>query len=106
MTLRSLVHPDEGHDTTLVSGMSRDSSGPDVPSRSSVRRRELWTPRVWPGAVLVNGDVVGTWRRAGALVSMQPWPRLSMGEREAVELEAESFPLPDVRGRIRVRWDS
>ena len=29
------------------------------------RRAALWTPRVWPGAVLVGGDVVGTWRRAG-----------------------------------------
>ena len=28
------------------------------------RRRELWTSRVWPGAVLVEGEVVGTWRRA------------------------------------------
>ena len=25
----------------------------------------LWTPRVWPGAVVVAGEVVGTWRRAG-----------------------------------------
>ena len=28
------------------------------------RRGELWTPRVWPGAVLVDGEIVGTWRRA------------------------------------------
>lgn len=69
------------------------------------RRRELWTPRVWPGAVLVAGEVAGTWRRAGAILAIQPWRRLSAGTREAVEREAQSFPLPDVGGRIRVRWD-
>jgi Winged helix DNA-binding domain len=68
------------------------------------RRRELWTPRVWPGALLVKGEVAGTWRRAGAVVTIQTWHRLSPAEREAVELEAQSFPLPDVQGRIRVQW--
>ena len=43
----------------------------------SRRRGELWTPRVWPGAVLVNGEVAGTWRRAGAVVTIQAWRRLS-----------------------------
>ena len=70
------------------------------------RRGELWTSRVWPGAVLVNGEVAGTWRRAGAVVTIQTWRRLSPAAREAVELEAQSFPLPDVQGRIRVRWDT
>jgi hypothetical protein len=69
------------------------------------RRRALWTPRVWPGAVLVGGEIVGTWRRAGADVAIQSWRRLSRSGREAVEAEAESLPLPDVRGPIRVRWD-
>ena len=39
VTFRSLVHPVDGHGTALVSGMSRDSSGPDSPSRSSTSRR-------------------------------------------------------------------
>ena len=68
--------------------------------------RELWTPRVWPGAVLVDGEVAGTWRRAGAVVTIQTWRRLSPAAREAMELEAQSFPLPDVKGRIRVRWET
>ena len=70
------------------------------------RRRELWTPRVWPGAVVVEGEVAGTWRRAGAIVTIRPWHRLSPAAREAVELEAQSFPLPAAQGRIRVRWES
>ena len=70
------------------------------------RRNELWTPQVWPGAVLVEGEVVGTWRRAGAVVTIQTWRRLPPGSREAVELEAQSFPVPDVQGGIRVRWET
>lgn len=67
-------------------------------------RRALWTPRVWPGAVLVGGELVGTWRRAEADLTIQSWRRLSHEERDAVEMEAESLPLPDVGGRIRVGW--
>jgi hypothetical protein len=70
------------------------------------RRRALWTPRVWPGAVLVGGELAGTWRRAGAIVTIQAWHRLSRSAREAAELEAQSFPLPGVRGPIRVRWET
>ena len=69
------------------------------------RRGELWTPRVWPGAVVVGGEVAGTWRRAGAVVTIQPWGRLSPAAREAVELEAHSFPIPALQGQIRVRWE-
>ena len=69
------------------------------------RRRELWTPRVWPGAILVAGNIVGTWRRAGGKVTVQTWQRLSRADREAVLDEAESLPLPDAAGRIVVHWD-
>jgi hypothetical protein len=70
------------------------------------RRPELWTSRVWPGAVLVEGHVAGTWRRAGAAVTIRAWHRLAPAARDAVELEAQSFPLPDLQGRIRVRWET
>jgi hypothetical protein len=69
------------------------------------QRRELWTPRVWPGALLVAGKVVGTWRRAQGRVTIQAWQRLSRAAREAVLAEAESMPLPDTVGRIVVHWD-
>jgi Winged helix DNA-binding domain len=69
------------------------------------RRGELWTPRVWPGALLVEGEVVGTWRRADAMVAIQTWRRLSAAERQAVEAEADSLPLPGVSGQIAVNWD-
>jgi hypothetical protein len=69
------------------------------------RRRELWPPRVWPGGLLVEGEVVGTWRRAQEAVTIQTWRRLSRAARDAVEVEAESMPLPGIRGQIVVRWD-
>ncbi len=69
------------------------------------RRRELWTPRVWPGAVLVEGEIVGTWRRTQADVTIKSWRRLSRAERAAVEAEAASLPLPGIRQGVRVRWD-
>jgi hypothetical protein len=74
-----------------------------VPDAS--RRRALWTPRVWPGGLLVDGEIVGTWRRALGTVTIQTWRRLSRAARDAVEMEASSVPLPDIRGRIVVRWD-
>ena len=84
----------------LLQGADRELLVPDAR-----RRSELWTSRVWPGAVLVGGEVVGVWRRAGPVVAAQAWRRLSNAERAAVEAEAASLPLPDVGGRVVVRWD-
>jgi hypothetical protein len=69
------------------------------------RRRALWTTRVWPGAVVVDGEVVGTWRRSGPTLTVQPWRRLSRAASDAVEAEAASLPLPGVRGDVVVRWE-
>jgi hypothetical protein len=70
------------------------------------RRRLLWTPRVWPGAVLVAGEIVGTWRRANRVVTVEPWRRLSRAERDAVKGEAAKMPLPGVSGPITIRWSN
>jgi Winged helix DNA-binding domain len=69
------------------------------------RRRALWTPRVWPGGLLVGGEIAGTWRRAGAVMTVQPWRRLTRPERDAVAAEADSLPLPGAGRPIAVRWD-
>jgi hypothetical protein len=84
----------------LLNGTDRDLLVPDP-----VQRRTLWTPRVWPGGLLVGGEIAGTWRRADTVLTVQPWRRLSRAERDAVAAEAESLPLPGIRGRIVVRWD-
>lgn len=95
-------------------GLMRTTSGPAAPARllpsgdayflrwgaerellvpDPKRRAELWTSRVWPGAVLIDGDIVGVWRRAGTRVSIAPWRRLSTIEWAVVEEEACSLPL-------------
>jgi hypothetical protein len=70
------------------------------------RRAALWTSRVWPGAVLLRGELAGTWRRADMILTIEPWRKLSGAERELVEAEAESLPLPSERAGIQVRWST
>ena len=70
------------------------------------RRGELWTPRVWPGALLLEGEIRGTWRRAHDTVTIQTWERLSRTARHAVEAEAAALPLPGIEGPIVVRWQA
>lgn len=85
----------------LFWGAQRELLVPDAK-----RRAALWTSRVWPGALLVRGEIIGVWRRAGAEVSVEVWRRLTAAEREAVEAEAMSLPLPGPGGRIAVRFAS
>jgi hypothetical protein len=84
----------------LLQGVDRELLVPDPGHRAA-----LWTPRVWPGALLVGGDVAGTWRRSGGVVTVQPWRRLSREERDAVEVEAATLPLPEAHGAVAVRWE-
>jgi hypothetical protein len=84
----------------LLQGADRELLVPD-----DVQRASLWTARVWPGAVLVSGEIVGTWRRANARLSIELWRELTRSERAAVEVEAEALPLPGLEGRIVVSWD-
>ena len=60
------------------------------------RRPLLWTPRVWPGALLVEGEICGTWRRAHHTVRIDAWVRLSRETRDAIMAEASALPLPGV----------
>jgi Winged helix DNA-binding domain len=69
------------------------------------QQAELWTPRVWPGAVLLDGELAGTWRRAQETVSMHLWKRPTRAERDAVKTEAAGLPIPGCEGQIRVVWE-
>jgi hypothetical protein len=84
----------------LLQGRDRELLIPDASFR-----RALWTTRVWPGAVLVDGEIVGTWRRGLGTVTIQAWRRLPRAARDAVEAEVASLPLPNLEGRVVVRWD-
>jgi hypothetical protein len=68
------------------------------------RRERLWTSRVWPGALLVEGEIRGTWRRAQHTVRIEAWQRLSRAARDAVEAEARALPLPLDRP-VEVVWE-
>ena len=70
------------------------------------QRRRLWTSRVWPGALLVAGEIRGTWRRAHHTVRIDAWTRLSREARDAVEAEASSLPLPGLDRQIEVVWET
>ena len=79
-------------------------SGRELLVPDAAQRAELWTSRVWPGAVLVEGEIAGTWRRAKHELSIQAWRRFKQVERDAVEEEARSLPLPGIDREIEVRW--
>ena len=68
------------------------------------QRGQLWTSRVWPGALLVDGEIRGTWRRAQHTVRIDAWGRLSRAQRDAVEAEAGALPLPSLDRPIEVIW--
>lgn len=85
----------------LLQGTDRELLVPDAAQRS-----QLWTSRVWPGAVLLGGEIVGTWRRSEHKVTAHPWRTLTGAEREAVEGEAASLPLPGITRSITVTWES
>jgi len=85
----------------LLQGEERALLVPDADHRSA-----LWTPRVWPGGVLLDGEIRGTWRRAHDTVTIQTWGRPPRAARHAVEAEAAALPLPGIEGRIIVRWNA
>jgi len=76
-----------------------------VPVPDETKRDLLWTSRVWPGAALVRGEVVGIWRRSRATITVEPWRRLAKNEREAIEVEAMTMPLPEADGDISLSWE-
>jgi hypothetical protein len=63
-------------------------------------RRKLWRPVGGPGGVLVDGEVVGTWRARAArdrlTMTVEPFGRLPRGARAAIGEEAER--LAPLRG--------
>jgi hypothetical protein len=85
----------------LLKGGDRELLVPEA-----ARREALWPSRVWPGALLVDGTIVGTWRRKQHVVTALPWRTLSRAARDAVEAEAATLPLPAITQPVAVRWEA
>jgi hypothetical protein len=84
----------------LLHGADRELVVPDPKHRPL-----LWTSRVWPGAVLLGGEIVGTWRRSEGDITISAWRRLTRKDRDSLGTEAESLPLPGLQGLIRLNLD-
>ena len=70
------------------------------------QRERLWTPRVWPGALLVEGEIRGTWRRAQHTVRIDAWTLLSRRAHDAIEAEARALPLPGIDRPVQTVWNT
>lgn len=68
----------------------------------AARQSLLWTPRVWPGAILADGAILGTWRRSTNVVSASLWTKVPRRLLADVEAEAMSLPIPEVAGSMRL----
>ena len=67
------------------------------------QRERLWTSRVWPGALLVEGEIRGTWRRAQHTVRIDAWARLTRDarcDRGRGPHPAAARPRPGYRGGL------
>jgi hypothetical protein len=62
---------------------------------------DLFPNGVWPGALLVDGEIVGTWRRSQGRITATPWWPLDDASRDAAVQEAAAMPVP---ATIRVEW--
>ncbi|MEO7443479.1 MAG: crosslink repair DNA glycosylase YcaQ family protein, partial [Acidimicrobiales bacterium] len=59
------------------------------------RRKDLWRVIGRPGAIVADGEIIGTWRprKLGRrlTVRIEPWVALPVGDREAIEDQARQF---------------
>src|SRR5437867_1957257 len=80
------------------------------PARLELARRFLRsvgpsTPKAfawWPGALLVNGELAGAWRRQAGRATVRAWRPLEPEVKEAVEEEV--FRMPIESATKAVRW--
>ena len=64
-------------------------------------RSELWPKSVWPGALMVNGEIAGTWRRQVGRVTVRVWRPLESEVKEAVEEEVSRMPIESAKKEVR-----
>lgn len=86
-------------------GPATGKASGDMTSRLKLTRGQILGHRRTVAA-LDNRLPPGTrsWRRGEAKLSIEPWRHLLPTERDAVEAEAASLPLPGLRAPIQVGW--
>jgi Winged helix DNA-binding domain len=57
-----------------------------------------------PGAIVVDGEIVGAWQRQQRRVTIHPWARPIADVRAAIEQEALAFPIAGA-SNATVSWD-
>ena len=72
---------------------------------NSTHRAALWTSRVWPGALLLRGEIAGTWRRSAETLAITTWKRLTRSEKESIEMEVSFLPIAVTGRSIATRWN-
>lgn len=78
---------------------------PDEALRERVLPRTGQGKGYIPGAIVVDGEVVGAWQRQQRKVTLHPFGRLSGAVREAIEREALAFPIAG-SAAPSVRWEA
>jgi len=63
-------------------------------------RSELWPKSVWPGALMVNGEIVGAWRRQVGRVTVRGWRPVEPSVKQAVEEEVSGMPIKSARKEV------
>jgi hypothetical protein len=77
---------------------------PDEALRERVLPRTGQGKGYIPGAILVDGEVVGGWQRQQRKVTLHPFGRLPARVRDAIEEEATIFPI-EAKSPASVSWD-
>ena len=64
-------------------------------------RRLLWPQAPPPGALVIGGEIAGTWRRRATTVEFTPWCHVAPEHRAAAEGTAAAWPLGETPGAIK-----
>jgi len=83
--------------------LDHDLLVPDVALRARALPKVGQSPGYIPGAVLVDGEIVGAWQRQQRKVTVHPFSALPARVREAIEAEALTFPIAGA-SEPSVRW--
>ena len=87
-----LLPPDDPY----INRRTRDTLLPEPTTR-----RLLWPQAPPPGALVIGGEIAGTWRRRATTVEFSPWCQVEPEHRIAAEEIAAAWPLGETPGAIK-----